>query len=54
MSLELSDLPYAIDALNEHGMSRETMEYIIMIFIIRHTLIMVTSFSKTLPGKTKV
>ena len=27
MSLELSELPYAIDALNEHGMSRETMEY---------------------------
>ncbi len=27
MSLKLSDLPYSIDALNEHGMSRETMEY---------------------------
>ena len=27
MSLVLSDLPYAIDALSEHGMSKETMEY---------------------------
>ena len=27
MSLELSELPYAIDALAEHGMSKETMEY---------------------------
>ena len=27
MSLKLSDLPYSIDALNEHGMSKETMEY---------------------------
>ena len=27
MSLKLSDLPYAIDALNGHGMSKETMEY---------------------------
>ena len=27
MSLVLSELPYAIDALAEHGMSKETMEY---------------------------
>ena len=27
MSLELSDLPYPIDALTAHGMSQETMEY---------------------------
>ena len=27
MSLVLSELPYAIDALADHGMSRETMEY---------------------------
>ena len=27
MSLELSDLPYSIDALTAHGMSKETMEY---------------------------
>ena len=27
MSLELSDLPYSIDALTAHGMSQETMEY---------------------------
>ena len=27
MKLELSDLPYPIDALSAHGMSKETMEY---------------------------
>jgi Fe-Mn family superoxide dismutase len=27
MKLELSDLPYPIDALSDHGMSKETMEY---------------------------
>ena len=27
MSLVLSELPYAIDALADHGMSKETMEY---------------------------